>query len=64
MAGVARPTDRWFVGDMKKEVANRLVLSGPHGTFLVRMSTAGDRYVLTVNDSGSIAPYQVKMQAG
>ena len=23
------------------------------------MSTAGDRYVLTVNDSGSIAPYQV-----
>lgn len=56
--------DRWFVGDMKKEVANRLVLSGPHGTFLVRMSTAGDRYVLTVNDSGSIAPYQVKMQAG
>jgi len=49
---------------MKKEVANKLVLSGPHGTFLVRMSTAGDRYVLTVNDSGSIAPYQVKMSGG
>lgn len=63
-AGLGQRRDFWFVGDMKKELCNKLVLSGPHGTFLVRQSTAGDRYVLAINDNGKTAPYQIKIVNG
>jgi len=53
--------DRWYAGEMDKNVCNKLVLAGPSGSFLVRVSSAGDRYVIVINDHGTAGPYQVKI---
>ena len=48
----------WFPYGVTRETCEAAVQAGGHGSFLVRMSSSGDKYVLVVNDTVRHFPAQ------
>lgn len=55
-----RPT--WYAGAMSKELCEQAVLSSPIGSFLVRDSLFRSKFVVCINDYGTVANYQIKVE--
>lgn len=53
---LGRPAIRtsWFAGHLPRPPVDKAVLASGHEAFLIRKSSAGDKYVLVINDSGNI----------
>jgi hypothetical protein len=49
----------WYIGKLKKGVAERWVAGGQYGDFVVRDSSKHNQCVLMVHDNGSAANYKV-----
>ena len=54
----------WFWGHTTRSFAERCLKAQTHGMFLIRKNSAGDKFVLCVNDSGQVANYNVDNEGG
>eukprot|EP00040_Diaphanoeca_grandis_P012093 m.61717 g.61717 ORF g.61717 m.61717 type:complete len:310 (+) comp23020_c1_seq1:70-999(+) len=49
----------WFPIGMTRERCEAAVAAGVHGAFVVRLSSSHDKYVLVVNDKGTVCSYSI-----
>eukprot|EP00036_Acanthoecidae_sp_10tr_P010242 CAMPEP_0182923568 /NCGR_PEP_ID=MMETSP0105_2-20130417/5514_1 /TAXON_ID=81532 ORGANISM="Acanthoeca-like sp., Strain 10tr" /NCGR_SAMPLE_ID=MMETSP0105_2 /ASSEMBLY_ACC=CAM_ASM_000205 /LENGTH=554 /DNA_ID=CAMNT_0025061295 /DNA_START=292 /DNA_END=1952 /DNA_ORIENTATION=+ len=49
----------WFVGKLDRETADKAVKSGGPGTYLVRESSSGDKYIICINWDGHVKNFQI-----
>jgi hypothetical protein len=51
----------WFVGQMKRDECDNMVKAAGPGRFLVRESSSGDKYVISVNHQNKAKSFQILM---
>lgn len=54
----------WFVGETDRNSIEKAVKGARQGQFLVRKSTAGDKFVIVVHDLGDVCNYQIDVAPG
>eukprot|EP00038_Savillea_parva_P030952 m.81770 g.81770 ORF g.81770 m.81770 type:complete len:1098 (+) comp9426_c0_seq1:297-3590(+) len=54
----------WYAGALAKGKCEAAVTSSPDGSFLVRESTSGDKFVLCVNDNGTAVNFPIDIVDG
>lgn len=54
----------WFVGETDRNTVEAAVKGARQGQYLVRKSTAGDKFVIAVHDNGDVCNYQIDRNAG
>jgi hypothetical protein len=54
----------WFAGDTSKKDCEALVVSALHGSYLIRKDSKSDRYILCVNDRGTVVTFPIVITQG
>eukprot|EP00038_Savillea_parva_P011136 m.195345 g.195345 ORF g.195345 m.195345 type:complete len:539 (+) comp19460_c0_seq1:468-2084(+) len=50
---------RWFAGKLNRDTCDAAVIKSGNGSYLIRESSSGDRYIVCINHSGTAKNFQI-----